>query len=145
MMGSEPTRIRTDLRADGWMQPDGPTDRRLAADLGTVAASLTAWPPVPKLKGDRQTPNADPSWRTKGQGRLGDGRLGQIATAAGESTKEFHFKVAAGSRIPSTVSGRVTALGTVYGRPRTAGRAEPTYRYVEVTTPDRFATRTFLR
>jgi hypothetical protein len=45
--------------------------------------------------------------------------------------------------VPSTVTGRVTALGTVYGRPRTAGRTEPTYRYVEVTTPDRFATRHF--
>jgi hypothetical protein len=45
--------------------------------------------------------------------------------------------------VPSTVTGRVTAIGTLYGRPRTAGRAEPTYRYVEVTTPDRFATRHF--
>jgi hypothetical protein len=53
------------------------------------------------------------------------------------------FKIAAGSRVPSTVTGRVSAIGSVYGRPRAAGTPEPVYRYVEVTTPDRFATRHF--
>jgi hypothetical protein len=39
------------------------------------------------------------------------------------------------------VSGRVSAIGSVYGRPRVAGRPEPVYRYVQVTTPDRLTTR----
>jgi Putative peptidoglycan binding domain len=48
------------LRADGWMQPDGPTYRRLAADLGTVVGARTGWPPIPKLKQDRERPTLFP-------------------------------------------------------------------------------------
>jgi hypothetical protein len=131
------------LRADGWMKPEGPTYRRLAADLETVSGSRTGRPPIPKLKEDREPPTLFPLGEPRGEDFWGEGGFNARRDGGARKHGGFGFKVPAGSRVPSTVTGRVTALGTVYGRPRTAVRTEPTYRYVEVTTPDRLATRHF--
>jgi peptidoglycan hydrolase-like protein with peptidoglycan-binding domain len=59
------------LRADGWMRPDSPTYRRLAADLGTVCPLPDRLAADPEAQGGPGTPHALPSWRTQGRGRLG--------------------------------------------------------------------------
>jgi hypothetical protein len=80
------------LRADGWMKPDGPTYRRLAADLETVAGSRAGWPPIPKLKEDREPPTLFPLGEPRGEDRWGDGGFNTKRDGGARKHEGLDFK-----------------------------------------------------